>query len=174
MGEKEIKACNRKGIFSVTQLSYTFRPKRLRKRTAPQALKHIYALQARAIRDNSIYVAQRPLLPSSHTSVYLDVEGDSQDAFYYLIGLTISDNTACKLHSFWADKKEDEPLIWSAFLNALGSLEDFTIYHYGSYELRFLKKMSQLYGGDASLLLDIGEDTEREGMRFPRDRMGLL
>jgi hypothetical protein len=26
----------------------------------------------------------------------------------------------------------------------------------------------------AFIKLDIGEDTEREGMRFPRDRMGLL
>ena len=155
MGQKEIKACNQRGIFSVTQLSYTFRPKRLRKRTAPQTIKHNYALQARAIRDNSIYVAQRPLLPSPRTSAYLDVEGDSQNAFYYLIGLNISDGTSCQQHSLWANKKEDERLIWTTFLSVLGSLEDFTIYHYGSYEVRFFKKMSQLYGGDATLLTNI-------------------
>ena len=36
MGENEIRSQNRRGIFTVTQLSYTFRPRRKNKRAKDQ------------------------------------------------------------------------------------------------------------------------------------------
>jgi predicted RecB family nuclease len=86
VGEKELRRYNRKGIFTLTQLSCMFRPRRM-KRVA--AKKHDRSLQALAIRENTVYVAQRPEVPEDKVRLYLDVEGMPDNAFYYLIGLTI-------------------------------------------------------------------------------------
>src|SRR5438445_494166 len=45
MGENEIRKQNRKGIFTVTQLSHTFRPRRKGKRAKGQGQPHHHALQ---------------------------------------------------------------------------------------------------------------------------------
>ena len=62
MGEKEIKRNARKGIFTVTQLSYTFRPRRRPKwaRAAPRP--HSFALQALALREKKIHINGTPEL----------------------------------------------------------------------------------------------------------------
>jgi predicted RecB family nuclease len=75
MGEKEITRENTKGIFTVTQFSYTFRPRRKKKTTVHSPRKHHHSLQALAIRENTIFVAQKPAMPLAKTFVYLDVEG---------------------------------------------------------------------------------------------------
>jgi predicted RecB family nuclease len=51
IGEKEVKAYARKGIFTITQLSHTFRPRRKGKRTDRRSNKRYPALEALAIRD---------------------------------------------------------------------------------------------------------------------------
>ena len=65
MGEKEIKSYARKGIFTVTQLAHTFRPRRRGKRAAPKVNHRYHALQALAVRDKRIYVFGTPQLPDS-------------------------------------------------------------------------------------------------------------
>ncbi len=51
MSDNEIRGQNRRGIFTVTQLSYTFRPRKKSKRARDQSLPHHHALQALAIRE---------------------------------------------------------------------------------------------------------------------------
>ena len=34
-----------------------------------------------------------------------------------------------------------EAAIWAAFLSAVGAIEDFVLFHYGSYESHFLDRM---------------------------------
>jgi predicted RecB family nuclease len=75
MSEKERARHRSKGIFTVTQLSYTFRPRRTSKRARNPARPHHFALQARAIRENCIYIHGSPILPDCKTKVYLDIEG---------------------------------------------------------------------------------------------------
>jgi predicted RecB family nuclease len=58
IGEKERKKQNDKGIFTVLQLSYTFRPRR---RPARGLVKHQPALKALALRKNQIHI----LVPNS-------------------------------------------------------------------------------------------------------------
>jgi predicted RecB family nuclease len=53
---------NRKGIFTVTQLSYTFRPRRRAKRLANKPEKYQHALKALAIREQKIHVVGSPQL----------------------------------------------------------------------------------------------------------------
>jgi predicted RecB family nuclease len=75
MSEQEISRQNNKGIFTVRQLSYTFRVRRRNKRAKRQAFPRSYALQALAIRENKIHVHGSYAVPSSPTSIYLDIEG---------------------------------------------------------------------------------------------------
>lgn len=154
MSEKEQKKQREKGIFTVTQLSYTFRPRRKSKRAASKPEKYHHALKALAIRERKIHVAGRPELGINGTPVYLDVEGVPDRDFYYLIGLRIKDNDSYARHSFWADDIAQEREIWAAFLLALTQVENPQIIHYGSYETVFLKRMRERYGaggGDADL-----------------------
>lgn len=56
MTEKERKRLNSKGIFTVTQLSYAFRPRRRAKSTSDKQEKYHHALKALSIRENKIHV----------------------------------------------------------------------------------------------------------------------
>jgi predicted RecB family nuclease len=56
MSEQEISRQNSKGIFTVRQLSYTFRVRRRNKRAKRQSFPRSFALQALAIRENKIHV----------------------------------------------------------------------------------------------------------------------
>jgi len=82
MTDKEIKKQHRKGIFSVTQLSYTFRARRRPKRLAAKAAPYSHALKALAIRERKIYIAGKPDLKLQGTPVYFDVEGIPDRDFY--------------------------------------------------------------------------------------------
>src|SRR5262245_7931644 len=117
MSEKEIKNLGKKGIFTITQLAHTFRPRRKGKREAQTTNRRQYALQAMAIRDKKIYVLGKPELPSGAAHVYLDIEGDPEADFIYLIGMVIVENGLEKSHSFWADQKDQEAKILYPFGN---------------------------------------------------------
>lgn len=149
---KEIADLNKRGIFTVTQFSHTFRPSRL-KRVKEKGGRYEHALQALAVREKKVYIARRPELPDAKVRVYLDIEGLPDRDFYYLIGLSIRDGENERHSSFWADREADESVIWNAFLEAIRGLgEDFVVYHYGSYETQFLERMSERHGGDPELL----------------------
>jgi predicted RecB family nuclease len=55
MTEKERKEFNSKGIFTVTQLSFTFRPRRRPRGLKDKRERHHYALKALAIREKKLY-----------------------------------------------------------------------------------------------------------------------
>src|SRR6516225_8483795 len=94
MTEKERASHRSKGIFTVMQLSYTFRPRKTPKRAKNPAKPRYMALQALAIRENTVYVHGHPELPDSRTQVYLDIEGLPESEFCYLIGaLVVSGET---------------------------------------------------------------------------------
>lgn len=81
------------------------------------------------------------------TPVYLDVEGIPEKDFYYLIGMRVKIGDVYVDRSFWADAMSEEETIWIAFLHALEQVENPQLIHYGSYDLTFLKRMSERYGG---------------------------
>jgi predicted RecB family nuclease len=155
LSPKEIAKLNRRGTFTVTQYSHTFRPGRMKRTAAGKALKYDNSLQALAVRDNTVYVAQRPELPDAKARLYLDVEGLPDDGLYYLIGLTVEDGGSRRSLGLWAESAVDEAAIWTAFLAAVGSIEDFVLFHYGSYELHFLERMEVRHGGDPGLVAQL-------------------
>jgi predicted RecB family nuclease len=108
MGEKELRKHNRKGIFTVMQLSCTFRLWKRGKRVKRQQQPHYFALQAAAIRDRKVYVLKPPPVPVSPVRIYFDIEGNSEKTFAYLLGLVIDDRGVETRYSLWADTPQDE------------------------------------------------------------------
>jgi predicted RecB family nuclease len=146
MTEKERRKLNSKGIFTVKQLSYTFRPRRRPKQLAGKREKYHHSLKALAIRDRKIHIVGSPQLKIEGTPVYLDVEGIPDRDFYYLIGLRLRTNRRVIQHSLWAANENDEKHIWKEFLGVLSGIEKPVLIHYGSFEATFLKRMVQKYG----------------------------
>ena len=154
MTEKYRKKFNGKGIFTVTQLSYTFRPRRRPKRLASRGERYHHALKALAIRERKVHIVGNPELKIEGTPVYLDVEGLPERDFYFLIGIRIPSADGIAQHSFWADNPEEENQIWNNFLGLLATVENPTLVHYGSFETTFLKRMIARYGCPATDALD--------------------
>lgn len=149
LSAKELAALNARGIFTLTQYSYTFRPGRMKR---AETKRHDSSLQALALREKTVYVAKRPELPAGKSVLYLDVEGLPDEGFHYLIGLTIAEGESRRHLSFWADSESEEAAIWSSFLEAAGAIEDFVLFHYGSYESKFLERMEGRHGGNAVVI----------------------
>jgi predicted RecB family nuclease len=119
MSDKEREKQHDKGIFTVTQLSYTFRARR---RRTPLATKHYHSLKALAIRKNKIHILGIPALNESGTPVYFDVEGDADRDFYYLIGMRTRTAGSTVHYSFWANDPAAEKNMWADCLEGLGSV----------------------------------------------------
>ncbi|MGA7869343.1 MAG: IS66 family transposase [Candidatus Binatus sp.] len=147
MSAKDRKRLHDKGIFTVTQLSHTFRPRRRRRNSRGKQEKHHYSLQALAIRENKIHAVDIPAPNFEGTLVFLDVEGLPDRDFYYLIGMRVQAPEGSVQHSFWADNTKTERLIWNDFLAVLSAITNPHLIHYGSYETTFLKRMRERYGG---------------------------
>jgi uncharacterized protein YprB with RNaseH-like and TPR domain len=141
IGEKEVKAYARKGIFTITQLSHTFRPRRKGKRSARRSNKRYHALEALAIRDRSIYVLGTPEAVTGPVSFYLDLEGKPDEGFVYLIGMVIVQDGEERRLTFWADEKSEEDLIFERFLDEVERFDKFHVFCYGGYEKAFLNRM---------------------------------
>ena len=146
MSEKERKKLHSKGIFTITQLSYTFRPRRRPKRMRDKREKYHHSLKALAIREKKIHIVGRPELKIEGTPIYLDVEGLPDRDLYYLIGMRIGSGDSAVHHSLWADTAADEGKIWREFLGILQTVEKPVLIHYGSYETGFLKRMGERHG----------------------------
>ena len=139
--ETERRGHHNRGIFTVTQLSYTFRSRKTPKRAKNPATPHYFALQALAIRENTVFIHGTPRFPESETKVYLDIEGLPENESYYLIGALVVSKEKEIFHSFWADHDSQEPSIFSQFVEAVYQLADFQILHFGGYETLALKRM---------------------------------
>jgi predicted RecB family nuclease len=132
-----------KGIFTITQLSYTFRPRRRPKHLRDSREKYHHALKALAIRERKIHIVNSPHLAVAGTPVFLDVECVPDRDFYYLIGMRVLRGDSASQHTFWADTADYEINIWIAFLKALAQVDNPLLLHYGSFEETFLKRMQK-------------------------------
>lgn len=154
MTEKERSRQRSKGIFTVTQFSYTFRPRRTPKRAKNPAKPHYLALQALSIRENKIHVHGNPQLPESTSRVYFDIEGLPDSDFYYLIGALVIADGQETFHTFWADQKSDESSIFIRFADVVSQLPDLRLLHYGTYEAAALKRMKARLPGSLHPKID--------------------
>jgi predicted RecB family nuclease len=160
MSAKERVKCEEKGISTITQLSYGYRPRRRRRiklATSASSLpaKHDHKLKALAIKKAQIHVVGSPTLSIKGTPVFMDVEGLPDRDFYYLIGLRHETGGTPVERSFWADGPDNECDIWRECLAALKEIDNPRIVHYGAYETRFLKRMRERWkptAGEAAVV----------------------
>lgn len=139
MSEKERQRFHERGIFTVTQLSYTFRHRRR------AGKKHDHALKALAIRKNQVHIIGKVNWTVSGAPVYIDVEGDPDRRFYYCVGIRFELAGARIQRSFWADDPSEEERMWTECLATLSTIENATLVHYGSFETTFLQEMKKRY-----------------------------
>jgi predicted RecB family nuclease len=148
MTAKERVKCEEKGISTITQLSYGYRPRR-RRRIKPAApagsppAKHDHKLKALAIKKAQIHVVGSPSLSIEGTPVFMDVEGMPDRDFYYLIGFRHETQGTPVERSFWADGPENECDIWQECLGALKEIDNPRIVHLRGLRNRFLKHMRE-------------------------------
>ena len=116
MTPKTMNRLQRKGIFTVNQLSYLYKPRRNRKRRKRSPLGFDFALQALALRNRKIYVYETPSIPVQETEIFLDIEGLPDLAFDYLIGIIVVSATRIERHSLWAETLDDEKRIFESLL----------------------------------------------------------
>ena len=148
---KERKHLHEKGIFTATQLSYTFRPRR---RAGVVSRHNRHALRALALRKNQIHVVGAPTLSVEGTPIYFDVEGDPDRDFYYLVGVLVKSDEKAVHYSFWANDPSDERGMWADCVRTLRRIDNPRLIHYGSYETQFLKRMRSRYSdtGDGAFV----------------------
>jgi predicted RecB family nuclease len=143
---KVVRKYERKGIFTIKQLSYLYRPRKSRKRGRNQLkIAHKIELQALAIRTGKIYLKELPGLTRQPVELFLDIEGVPDLQLYYLIGLLVCEAGNSTYYSFWADITKDEGQIWQQFLEKMNHYPCAPIYHYGSYEPRAIAKLARRY-----------------------------
>jgi predicted RecB family nuclease len=141
MSEREIQLYNRKGIFSVHQLSHTFRFKKRAKRVKAHGRPHSFPLQALAIRERSVFVLSRPAIQPASTYIYVDMEGNHTGSFIYLIGALVVDDDGTRYHSFWANSVHEEEHLFAEFLQFLAQFNGAHLFHYGSYEAKAFQRI---------------------------------
>jgi predicted RecB family nuclease len=161
MRADERREFNQKGIFAITQLSYTFRPRRRPKHLRDKREKYHHALKAQAIREKKIYVVGKLAFNIVGTPVYLDVESLPDQDFYYLIGARVETPGSFVQHSFWADDVADAPRIWKDFLTLLAGVPNPCLIYYGSFEKTFLKQMCDRFGGPTPEAPDVVKAIDR-------------
>ena len=139
--ENERPRFEKKGIFTVNQLSYTFKPRKKNEWVKQKEHPFYHSLQALAIREKKVYVYDEVKIPNTKTKVFVDLEGNSDGSFIYLIGVLIKYENEEKFYSFWADNKENERDIFKKFSDLLNELEEPLLFYYGRYDKNVFKRI---------------------------------
>jgi predicted RecB family nuclease len=133
--ETIVKRFNNKGIFTIEQLSYTFRPRKNVKR-------YYHELRALSIRENRIYVWDLPDSIESSNRIFLDIEYLPAENFIYLVGVLAIRNDEQFYKYYWADTKSEFENMLSELHNFL-STDNSVIYHYGNAENKLFKELEK-------------------------------
>ena len=149
---KQILQFEKKGIFTVNQLSYTYKP---RKRSKKLRENHLYKpeLQALAIRTKKVFIQKKPQIDKSDIEIYFDIEGINELNEFYLFGILIVKNDSSNYEYFYTKKKSEEVSLWQWFLKIVNTYKKAKIYHYGSYEVKIIKKFSKQYNTNIEAIL---------------------
>jgi predicted RecB family nuclease len=137
-----------RGIFTVRQLSYVYKPRRRGKRAPKAPVQHQPELQALALRTGKTYLHELPALTRREVELFLDIEGVPDQRWYYLFGLLVHQDGATTYRAFWADAPEDEEHNWRQLLAALDDFPATPIYHYGRYDHQAITTLARRYRAD--------------------------
>jgi predicted RecB family nuclease len=143
-----------RGIFTVGQLSYLFRPRRRRKRGAGAPVHYQPELHALAMREGKTYLHEPPALSRQPVELFLDIEGVPEPQAYYLLGLLVTHDGTTTYHGLWADAAEDEKAILRQLLVLVDEYPAAPVYHYGQYERRAIATLAKRYQTDCARLTE--------------------
>lgn len=147
---KKVDQFHKKGIFTVTQLSYQFRPRKTRSSGRKPPL-YRPELQALAIRTGKTFVVKMPDFERAPVEIFLDIEGIPDRKFHYLAGLLVVSENGSTPYSFWADTADDEAKVWEGILDVVRRYPGAPVFHYGQYEARACKTLAERHGSDGEL-----------------------
>ena len=117
--------------------------------------------QAKSLMSQEPLVLKKPNFPQVRYEVYFDIESDPTKDIHYLLGVLIKDTDSGSMDYkyFFANNKEEEPLIWKNFLDFLAGLDDFVIYHYAYLEKVVFDLFALKYGAPSGLISKFKENT---------------
>jgi predicted RecB family nuclease len=148
------KKLGAKGITTIEQLSYQYRPRRRKKKKNPRTKAPFQpALQALALTENKVYVRVPPETLQITNCIILDFEGQPDESTYYLIGIILFQNGEKGRFSYWANTAKEEYDIWRQFLIEIRQNPEIPIYHYGSYDWVAVKCLAERYSENADDIL---------------------
>jgi predicted RecB family nuclease len=150
MTPKLMRRYHDKGIFTIRQLSYVYKPRRSRKK-AKRQVRHSLELQALAIRTGKVHVEHLPELAREPVELVVDLEGVPDRGDYYLAGLLVCKGSEMEYQAFWADDAAGEAALWSALVEQMKAFPDAPIYHYGSYEKKAFATLEKRHGKGGGL-----------------------
>ena len=149
---KVIEKYKKKGIFTIQQLSYLYRPRRRKKQQAKPLISHNIEIQALAIRTDKVLIQKLPELLKQPVEIFFDIEGNPDHESYYLIGLIVSKNQVSTSYSYWADGEIDEVQIWKQFFSKINEYPDSLLFHYGNYDSKAIEILGKRYKTSIILL----------------------
>ncbi|MCX7207376.1 MAG: IS66 family transposase [Proteobacteria bacterium] len=146
IGPAELARYTRKGIFTIKQLSFLYRARKRNRRGKTPPVKHLYELQALALRTGNVYLhGDATLIPSASVEIFLDIEVLPETEFHYLIGIVVANQDSLERHQYWADSKADEAAIFAKMIILLNCHPTSPIFHYGNFERVVITKLGKTY-----------------------------
>ena len=142
---RQILRLEKKGISTVKQLSFIYKPRRKSKRLKNSKISYQPELQALAIRTGKTYIQTLPAIERKPFEIFLDIEGIPDNNFFYLFGILISEDEKTVYKSFWSETLKEEEVTWQKVIRFLETYPESPIYHYGSFEPLAFDKLSKKY-----------------------------
>jgi predicted RecB family nuclease len=155
MNKKQILKFEKKGIFTVKQLSYLYRPRKRGRRSRQERVAHKYELQALALRTGNIYIQDKPTeIPKHEVEIYIDLECIPDESFFYLFGAVVYQADEQTNFQFWATTKNDEESAWKNFISVIEQHGNCPLFHYGSFENKAILKLGERYGTPTKTIIE--------------------
>jgi predicted nucleic-acid-binding Zn-ribbon protein len=143
--QKQIKNFEKKGIFTIKQLSYIYKPRRKNRRVKNALNNYKPELQSLAIRTEKTYIQKLPFIERKQIELFIDIESIPEEDFFYLFGVVISEKEKQRYYSFWSNTIKDEETSWQDFRILIENFPNSPIYHYGNFEPTAFNVLSKRY-----------------------------
>lgn len=155
MTKKQILKFEKKGIFTIKQLSFLYRPRKRGRRSRHEHVTHKYELQALALRTGNIYIQDKLDNISVHDiEIFIDFECIPDEKFFYLFGIVVSQLGKQTHYQFWADTKNEEESAWNDFISVIEQYDNCPLFHYGSFENKAVLNLGEKYGTKTEKLIE--------------------
>ena len=155
MTKKQILKLEKKGIFTIKQLSYLYRPRKRGRRSRQVRVAHKYELQALALRTGNIYIQDKITeIPKYEVEIFIDFECIPDESFFYLFGVVVCQADKINNFQFWASSKNDEESAWKNFISIVEQYGNCPLFHYGSFENKAICKLGERYGTSTKTIIE--------------------